>query len=144
MNPIEYKAWFASRREILPVESMELHSNGHVTVETKVCEGGGWYERVRASTHRNTLDRISGKQVPRVVVLQYTGTKDRNGKKIFNRDILFVKTLTHIDGFNKNKEVYFFEGSFYVGGRPLSEIVRYHDVELVGNAFTDPDLLGEY
>lgn len=77
---------------------------------------------------------------------RYTGPTDKNGKKIWENDIVFV---TDDDG-NSGQvdtgigEIDFFEGLWYINGRvqnSLYDINRCFQVEVLGNIFDNPELL---
>ena len=77
-----------------------------------------------------------------IVVMQYTGLKDKNGVKIFEGDIL----STDCDG-NSFFYVIFFEGSYCLeyngntqGRNPLSE-KRSQGLVVVGNIYENPELM---
>jgi uncharacterized phage protein (TIGR01671 family) len=70
---------------------------------------------------------------------QYTGLKDKNGTKIFEGDIVLLK------GYDEPYQVVFDESCF----QAYSDSVRYamdnfyaHDIEVIGNIYDNPELLG--
>jgi hypothetical protein len=75
---------------------------------------------------------------------QFTGLKDKNGKEIYEGDILE-------SGYREPKKicnrVVFDHGSFYFSGNTLSQyviiekIMRVPAVEIIGNIFENPELL---
>lgn len=67
---------------------------------------------------------------------QYTGLTDKNGKRIFEGDIVFVPCL------GKSYEVKFVFGQFFVG---INCPVAYerHTCEVIGNIHDNPELLKE-
>ena len=74
---------------------------------------------------------------------QFTGLCDKNGKKIFEGDI--VKCLSLEYGY-VNKEVYYAEGKAKFVLRNCGtdyEFDEYIDVEVIGNIYNNPKLLGE-
>jgi uncharacterized phage protein (TIGR01671 family) len=85
-----------------------------------------------------------------LIIQQYTGLKDKNGKKIYEGDILSSRQANF--PVNTNYEIFIAEvkfgnGRFYANFRSgLYEIVdllaeQYTDLEIVGNVFENPELL---
>ena len=69
-------------------------------------------------------------------VMQFTGLKDKNGKEIYEGDIVGSKLY---DGTKKNYVVEFKDGSFVVG---LTELGKWiEDVIVIGNIYENPELL---
>lgn len=72
-------------------------------------------------------------------VMQYTGLKDRNGKEIYEGDILSIS-----DRKCYNQVVYFDKDGFYCTDEfALSELIRsrHRSFEVVGNIYENPELL---
>lgn len=83
-----------------------------------------------------------------VILMQYTGIRDKNGKEIYEGDI-----LSGIAFYNGNdyggpvkkeeyyicKDVVFSEGCYMCGGFALNEISRY--MEVIGNIYKNPELM---
>lgn len=90
---------------------------------------------------------------------QYTGLTDKNGKRIFEGDILLVKTtLDSVDKVTRDDEyivkgiVVFNEGHFeldgeglilftYWGGKSLFKAAHFKEYEVIGNIHDNPELL---
>ena len=73
---------------------------------------------------------------------QYTGLKDKNGKRIWENDIVRIENSMD-EGIGNIK---FCGGMWYADGKPnnsLYDIVEYDeaDVEVIGNIFDNPELL---
>ena len=79
-------------------------------------------------------------------ICQYTGLKDKNGKKIWENDVVFV---TDEDGCSGRVdtcigEIEFYEGLWYINGRVqngLYDIDKCFHIEVIGNIFDNPELL---
>ena len=73
--------------------------------------------------------------------MQFTGLKDKNGKEIYEGDIVEYEEPRFESGMMKS-EVIFSLGCFEVGGNSFSEF-RHPDIDLevIGNTYENPDLL---
>lgn len=77
------------------------------------------------------------------ILMQFTGLKDKNGKEIYEGDILDWEVNSSNDMYLGAGEVVYIEGAFWACGRYLSEMVRYHSAEVIGNIYENPNLLGK-
>lgn len=79
------------------------------------------------------------------VLMQYTGLKDKNGKEIYEGDIIkstFPDTKVHSDIASCTHEigsVEFTEGQFHIDSIPL--YVHADIGEVIGNIYENPELL---
>ncbi|WP_449449540.1 YopX family protein [Streptococcus suis] len=72
-----------------------------------------------------------------VIIMQSTGVFDKNGKEIFEGDVVNIFD-------EKLSKIYFSEGAFCVdvlnGGTPLHVYLSEH-LELIGNIYENPELM---
>ena len=75
----------------------------------------------------------------RYEVMQYIGIKDKNGKEIYEGDILLD------DETNTPLKVYFNENDakFAISNEPQFPMEWLQDLEILGNIYENPELLGE-
>ncbi|MFD1776670.1 YopX family protein [Paenibacillus rhizophilus] len=79
-----------------------------------------------------------------IVLLQYTGLKDKNGREICEGDVVGVKAYL---GHGYGRKVVFRDGCFGFEAVPnVSEELCYlevwtEDVEVIGNIYENPELL---
>jgi uncharacterized phage protein (TIGR01671 family) len=71
-------------------------------------------------------------------IMQYTGLKDKNGKEIYEGDVL------KYPGY-KNLEIWFEDGAFLVGKRNESDQHVFQSktdhMEIIGNIYENPELV---
>lgn len=100
-----------------------------------------------------TLDNLQSATVKPETIRQFTGLTDKNGKKIFEGDIVNYEDCPASDYYREtiivNRGVIeFSDGAFYVTERETVEMddLIYNgtmNCEVVGNIYDNPELLGE-
>ena len=79
--------------------------------------------------------------------MQSTGLKDKNGKEIFEGDILACKTDDEVINLNifwdEEHALFMFESKKYNEQEPLAELVENntYPFEIIGNIYENPELL---
>lgn len=81
-------------------------------------------------------------------IMQYTGLKDKNGKEIYEGDILDINDQYNLIG-SDIYEVVFSDGAFRIDGAELAILHNSpgcdalgEDTEVIGNIYENPELLG--
>lgn len=75
---------------------------------------------------------------------QYTGLKDKNGKEIFEGDIIIINRYKEEAIIEWNDELGFFVLRCYggeIGKKPLGEWLQEFDLFLIGNIYDNPELI---
>ncbi|WP_431030097.1 YopX family protein [Lysinibacillus sp. LZ02] len=140
MREIKFRAWDKKTKELFPVHELTYGRNGgHLTT-------------VKGYTHdEKDIWNVYGghfmmyANAPRYVLMQYTGLKDKNGKEIYEGDILtdngdegpiFVEYSQEHAGF-------VFVDKFDVQGPTLytPKEISYEIFEIIGNIYENPELL---
>ena len=126
MREIKFRAWLKGKKimgEVLGIDI--LHKEIFFSNEDVDC-----YE------HTDFKD---------IELMQYTGLKDKNNKEIYEGDIVKLRA-NHGIGVIKYSDEW---GAFvveYIKPRPLAVLgMNYYeeDIEILGNIYENPELLGE-
>ncbi len=122
MREIKFRAWNPQSKEMhLPNEYNLLY---RWFIPSKECTE--YWESASAF-----------KPVP-IILMQYTGLKDKNGKEIFEGDI-----VENMNG--DNRQILYTHNSFEMrllnGNREKSGTIWWHSVEIIGNIHENKELL---
>lgn len=115
MRQIKFRAWDKEIKEIVDIDKIDFNLGYAFYVDDK--------EEVQ--------------RVPLEDLMQFTGLTDKNGKEIYEGDIVEVK-YSDGSGYDNPVEVSFENGSFWAGMGYLNDIKI---IEVVGNIFQNPELL---
>ena len=96
------------------------------------CMINNWYE---ITEEKFAKGRFLGRQKQTLAteVMQYTGLKDKNGKEIYEGDIVTSHFL------QRNVEIHFEKGKFL----PQPVMASENEFEVLGNIYKNPELLKE-
>lgn len=132
----------------------KLCSTREILFRGKRIDNGEWiegdYHRMKFEWSGDTvhhgiypLDEHMGIEVDSSAICQYTGLIDKNGRKIFEGDII---KATDRDGEVKTGDISFEEGAWQVFGEIQERLYWLFDYidyefEVIGNIFDNPELV---
>ncbi len=128
MREIKFRAWDKEDSQICEVGAIDWDGYG------KICTC-------------NTLDKKLYMCDPDdFILMQFTGLKDKNGKEIYEGDIvqdgIFISKIEWLDKSCCFKQIYICDGEEIPSGFNM-ERVLLSLVEVIGNIYEHPHLLGE-
>ena len=116
MREIKFRAWDISRKRWLDVGNFHVSPSGHV-----LCTNGGFgYEAVHET---------------KVVLMQFTGLKDKNGKEIYEGDISRAPGFKQLHVVESKEQAYEYGTAHGYDGWWLD------NGEVIGNVHENPELL---
>lgn len=120
MREIKFRAFVKKDKCICKVLAVELNRELDGTLQVEYPDGT-----------KITLILCS------VELMQYTGIKDKNGKEIYEGDIV---QWIDSDGKIRKDNVFFENGAFRICNSNF-EIWEYGELEAIGNIYENPELL---
>lgn len=135
---IKFRAWDKTSKNIYQVTNLGLGPHS-------------WSMLAEGNTTKTGYNPFYPEQVE---VMQYTGLKDKNGKEIYEGDIVKYKYLSGFQceddypngGEEEIREVKYYNGEF-LPREKYNEVEdgfyssRYFDFEIIGNIYENPELL---
>lgn len=103
--------------------------------EMREVTGINWY----AGYIRVDRERLEDLPIEDTSIMQYVGLKDKNGKEIYESDLVNVE-FNDGSKYEDPLEVYFEKGAFMVGMGYLHDI---KSIEVIGNIYKNPNLLNK-
>lgn len=122
----KYRAWDKEFKEMVQVDALVFE------------------EQIIKATYKNR--NIVKEDLKNYVLMQSTGLKDKNGKEIFEGDVLKVTNLSswlEVVSFNEKKAMFVSkEAKRKIEETPLYDLFNtdIFEVEIIGNIHTNPEL----
>jgi uncharacterized phage protein (TIGR01671 family) len=134
---LKFRAWDKDMREMLRVKTIQFEPNAP-------------YQNPCIFDQNNDIRDLED-----IILMQFTGLKDKNGKEIYEGDIILQKDVVYTkseftpDGIqetweDKNVEIIFKDGIFgfiHPMTDDIESLGNYPDNEIIGNIFENPELL---
>jgi len=141
---IKFRAW-DKESKMFSVQKILFGSVG----EGVFCvEGINFDKDYKITTKRmNICEEDCGQNTPHCELMQFTGLKDKNGKEIYEGDIVKCnKNVAETFGIEEISEVKYIMGSFYAGTTlfHLVDIDGIYRGEVIGNIYENQNLINNY
>ena len=122
MRDIKFRVWDNERNAMFNSKSVDID----------FFEG-----KIEITSDTIRYDEVYTDEIKDFELMQYVGCKDKNNKEIYEGDI--VKTKEHIGQIIYSKGMFFIDvkGDFYL---PIYNVSEF--MEVIGNIYENPDLLG--
>jgi uncharacterized phage protein (TIGR01671 family) len=124
---IKFRVWDTERKKFYEWKDDEICLS--INLDGTICA------EIDDDVQKNGLHEHDAQQPPdRYIFLQYTGLKDKNGKEIYEGDILLLESF--IDDKTFNIPVTFEDGMFVAKGSGL--LCHYEGKTVIGNIYENP------
>jgi uncharacterized phage protein (TIGR01671 family) len=133
MREIKFRAWDKKRKEMLRITMMDF-AEWWVSCRPPGIQAGSLEYGERNSFKSEKTDRH--------IIMQYTGLKDKNGKEIYEGDV--VRRYIRIDDEDNIDEI--FEIEWYVDDIECGWSIFPVDCdsyEVIGNIYENPELMSK-
>jgi uncharacterized phage protein (TIGR01671 family) len=126
MKEIKFRAWDRERKRMLYDVVFAIHKNLIAVADQNCCGIGqnGYFTVI----FQNSLPR------DQIVLMQYTGLKDKNGKEIYEGDII-------VDSFNHYEKGKVAENTAEFWWEVIEYGLEDAELEVIGNIYENPELL---
>ena len=114
MREIKFRVWFQNKISLLEDHVYITCISGELVVGEEINDWG--------------FDEYRG-----AILMQYTGLKDKNGKEIYEGDIVRTDCGT--------KYVRFIEGIFVATSDSNYSLNQFDELEVIGNIYENPEML---
>ena len=134
MREIKFRAWFGFTELTNEPQMQEFPYAG--MVDDSLCfSDGGYVDGYFANTEQP------------IAVMQYTGLKDKNGKEIYEGDILYSgQTVPSKLKLGMPTAVFYDDNNahfgFYYQHKLTTKTIKRHHIEIIGNIYENPELVG--
>ena len=131
MREYKFRCWDTENKEMLKVQELDFEDTFY-----------GGRLSIRTDKYNDYFDMED------MVLMQYTGLKDKNGKEIYEGDIIFIKGETKLLDIKGKVEYSNILAQFIITNtgnivneaEPLGDYEE-EDIEVIGNEFDNPELL---
>lgn len=119
MREIKFRAWDEDGYMIYPPFSLMFNENKNIVL----LEPDGTFGEVGSAI---------------IALMQFTGLLDKNGKEIYEGDVVRVPEINR-----KNTAVEFYKGGFVTRGNGMDceHISVFRNYEVIGNIYENPELV---
>lgn len=135
MRTIKFRAWNKEQNIMVQVRTLFFNGDGSIKAITL------WTEDLDGCIYVPKLKNV--------ILMQYTGLLDKNGKEIYEGDILKVFTVVgfdeeayeNIEGYKNYEVCWDSNRACFMLGDNETDFAEEDDFEVIGNIYENPELL---